>query len=131
MKQEVTMKIRIGSATVELAVTLPVLVLFFFSTVEISSRMHLKQTATSTAYEAARRVTAIGGGDSDGKAVANSVLSARNISNAEVTFLPGSFDCIRGTEVTVVVEIPFENNLPFGTLFSGSSVKSSVTFIKQ
>jgi Flp pilus assembly protein TadG len=44
---------RVGTATVELAFCLPILVLIAWSTVELNASMYLKQTLTSAAHEGA------------------------------------------------------------------------------
>lgn len=119
-----------GVATVELAVTLPLMLFFFLASVEISSRVNLKQSATAAAYESARRASANGGTKGDALSAFHDVVDVRGIQNAQVDFVPNS-NWTRGQTISVTVRIPITNNLWIDSMFGGEDIRSTVVFVRQ
>ena len=100
--------LRRGTATVEAAVCLPVLMVLVFASIEAANAIFLKQTVTMAAYEGA-----VTGGRPDGQSASviqrcQSVLQARDIQSFDVSVDPPSLstDTPAGTPVAVTVTIP-------------------------
>lgn len=86
----------------ELAVSLPVLTMLVFGSIEACNMIFLRQGMTSAAYEAGRVAIRADATDSQVAASAEEVLTARGISNGEVSTAPSSIeDMDRGTPFTV------------------------------
>lgn len=101
-------RLRSGTATVEAAVCLPVLLLLVFGAVEASNAIYLKQTATMAAYEAAAFGARDGGTAFSARNRCRIMLEARDISTFDVSVTPESLssDTPAGTQVTVTVTVP-------------------------
>jgi len=123
-------KKRTGVATVEMAITLPLMLFFFLASVEISSRVNLKQSATAAAYESARRASANGGTKGDAISAFNDVATVRGINNAQIQFQPDS-NWTRGQPIAVTVRVPITNNLWIDNMFGGQDIQSTVVFVRQ
>ena len=122
---------RRGTATVELAICLPVMMLITLGTIETTNAIYLKQTLTSIAYEGARLASGTGGTTSDAEGLCGQLLSARNIHGATVTctrILPST---LPGTPITVTVSASADNN-SIGTLkyFRNTWLNSSASMPK-
>ena len=111
--RRLTKRSRRGSATVELAVCMPLLMLFICGGIEMCQRIMLRQTATLTAYEglrlAVRRYTTT----AMVKARCEMILSDRGVKNATVVISPSPIETqVRNTPITINVTIPWEGNSP-------------------
>lgn len=113
---------RSGAATVELAILLPLLVFIVFGSIEITSRLFLRQTAAVTAYEgvrlAARRTI-----DADSvRQRCLQILEDRRVSNATVEIAPASTaEVPTGGLIQVRIIIPYAGNTPMAATFPGGS----------
>lgn len=113
---------RSGAATVELAILLPLLVFIVFGSLEITSRLFLRQTAAVTAYEgvrlAARRTI-------DAETVRNrcmQLLEDRRVTGATIEITPESTaEVPTGGLIQVRVIIPYAGNTPMAATFPGGS----------
>jgi Flp pilus assembly protein TadG len=102
---------RKGTAVVELAVCLPVLVVMALGFIEATNAIFLQERLTSAAYEGARRVTSPGKASSDGISAATSVLTQFSIAGGTVTITPTvTTSTTTGTQVTVSVSAPLASN---------------------
>ncbi|MBX3445050.1 MAG: pilus assembly protein [Planctomyces sp.] len=102
---------RRGLAVVELAISLPLLLMLTFATIEASNAIYLKQSLTLAAYEAARTATGPGGTEDDGQLRADEILGARNIRNSSVSFSPRlTANLPTGTAITITVSAPSNSN---------------------
>lgn len=126
---------RQGVATVEVAICLPVLLVFTLATMDLCSLLFLKETATIAAYEAARQ--GVGKGRTDAFAIARGeeFLNDRGIvfQGGAITVGSPSFDTAAALEnVTVTVALPCDGNLIApGGLYGGWNVTAQVTMRKE
>jgi Flp pilus assembly protein TadG len=101
--------VRRGATTVEVALILPVLLLFVFASFEFSRLNMLKHLAGAAAYEGAREGIVIGATADDVAARVNAILASGGVYDADITTTPSTLS-ISTTEVIVQVTIPVEGN---------------------
>jgi Flp pilus assembly protein TadG len=102
---------RAGVAAVEFAVCLPLMMLITFGAIEAANGIYLKQIATQVAYEAARVASTPGCTDADARSVAEQILSARKVKDAQVVISPQvTAKTQSGTEIMVTVTAPSNSN---------------------
>ncbi len=125
--------IRSGIAVVEFAVSIPILVIVVFGSIEACNAIYLKQAATAAAYEAVRVSTGTGGTKVAGQIRAQEIISARTISGATVQFTPDlESTWRRGTRVSCQVRVPASNNLGgINMFFTGKDLQSTIVMVKQ
>jgi Flp pilus assembly protein TadG len=124
---------RRGVATIETAVTLPLLALLTFGSIELSNMMFLRQSMSIAAYEGGRSATRPGGSQGLAQTKIQEILSARGVTSYSVQFNPAITTATpRGTMIQVTVSTPTTSisYAPF-RLFSGSTVSSSTTMVRQ
>ncbi len=124
---------RSGIAAVELAVCLPVLVVFTFASIELCSAIYLRQSLTIAAYEGNRVACHPQGDTATARAAANRILSERRIRNGTITLTPANIDSVAdGSNITVNVSAPAGLNslLQFG-LFGSKQVVAECTMRKE
>lgn len=99
---------RRGTATVEAAVCLPVVLLLLFGSMEAANAVFLKQTATVAAYEGAATGSHADSTSASVRERCRTVLEARNISQFRVDVYPPSLSeqTPTGTPVYIRVTIP-------------------------
>ena len=98
---------RRGVAATETALTLPLLVLIVFGSIEIANGVFLKQSLTIAAYEGARTLSKTGVTSAQGEARVDEVLTERSIADYDVSITPTvTANTPRGTELTVTVSAP-------------------------
>jgi hypothetical protein len=138
-QQEVMTGIRIrrsrraATATVELAVCLPMIVLVTFGGIEGASMIFTKQALVTSAYEGIKVAVHPNATEADVVAATEAVLSERLLHAATVQIEPSDFwDLDRGQPVTVIVSAPGDTNsvFPFGP-FSGRTLSASATMVKE
>jgi len=122
-----------GIAAVELALTLPILVTFVFSSIEVSNLIFLRQALLSSSYEAARVSIRNNATNASATASANAVLAARGISGATVAFNPSDVATVsRGTPITVTVTAPSDSFSIVPILdLSNASLSVSMNMVKE
>jgi len=102
---------RKGTASVELALCLPILVVIALGSIEATNAIFLKDRLTSAAYEGARSATTPGQTSTGATTAANAVLTQFGISGAQVTITPAvTTTTASGTQVTVSVTAPLSSN---------------------
>ena len=100
-------KKRRGSAVVESAILLPVLVLLVFAAIEASNAIFLRQSLTVAAFETASVAALTNSSETVARARCAEVLAARNVTEHTVTFTPTIDATISaGTPIEVEVEAP-------------------------
>ncbi|MBX3421215.1 MAG: pilus assembly protein [Pirellulaceae bacterium] len=120
---------RRGAATIETAVTLPVLVLLVFGSIEIANGVFLKQTLTVAAYEGARVATRPGATRAQARQRVQEILAARNVNNRTITISPAvDANTSRGTRVTVTVSSNGSSQSfnPLGLFMQRTLTKSAI-----
>lgn len=123
---------RRGSAMVELAICLPLVVLLAISAIEISSKIFLQETLTQAAYEGALVAARQGGSSAKAQASVAAVLNSRNVKDFSVSFSPDVATAAPGTQISITVAAPVNSNslLP-GQLYPRSNLNASLTFVKE
>lgn len=114
---------RRGTATVELAICLPVLVTLVFGAIEAANAIYLKQALTEAAYEAARSATASGGSQATAEKRFNEIVTARRLVGTTLAFSPPvSSSTPAGTLIEVTVTAPASANSYAPDLFFTNSI---------
>ena len=108
---------RRGAVTVEMAMTLPVLLLILFGAYEFAKAHFLMHTVQAASYEGARTGMVLGGTADEAIAAAETVVRAAGARNVTVTVEPE--DLSTDSEfVRVTVVVPLEGNMPFMRFFN-------------
>lgn len=126
---------RAATASVEVAICLPVLMTLTLATIDLCSLFFLKETVSIAAYEGARRGINRGGTTAAATARVQEVLDERGITYGGnvVTFNGKNFNNAETLEhVTLVVTVPAAGNLlaPAG-LYGDLVLSSQVTMRKE
>jgi len=101
---------RRGTAVVETAIMLPIIIVLLFTSIELANGIFLKQAVTIAAYEGARSATRPGGANANAIERIGEVLTARSVSDYTVTISPAVTALTpRGTEVSVTVRADASN----------------------
>jgi len=128
---------RTGTATVELALCLPVLVVLAFGMIETCNVMFVRTRMLSAAYEACRLATRPATSSAPVATAAqvttycNTLLTQLHVNGATVTVSPNPLTSIvPQTLVTVSVTAPLSQNTATSiVLSSGMTISASVTLI--
>lgn len=125
--------LRRGAAVVELAVTVPLLLILAFGTLEATTAIHLRQSLEVCAYEGARVALLPGTTSSNVQAACESMLLDRGVSNATVQVTPSNFSGRPyGTEINVEISTTMANNSPIPMLvLRNKTIVGSVTMMKE
>ena len=123
---------RTGTAAVELALCMPIMVVVVFGTIEACNSIFLKETATSAAYEASKICTGTGGTEYAARLRVDEILSSSEIVEGVLVFDPPLFESWeRGKLITATVSIPTSNNLGGIKMFyDGHVLPGRVTMVK-
>lgn len=97
---------RTAAAVVEFAITLPVVTILVFGSIEIANGIFLKQAVSEAAYEGARAAARPSGTQASAQARIREVLASRGINNETITITPNPNSAARGTKLTLTVSIP-------------------------
>lgn len=125
---------RRGTATVELAICLPLLVMLIFGGMEAANGIFLKQALTSAAYESAKMASTVGYTHIEAEARALEVLTSRGLQNAQIEIDPPiTASTPLGTPITVTVSAPADLNAisPMVIHTSETSVKARVVMVRN
>lgn len=102
---------RSGSATVELAICLPLILLITLGAIEAANSIYLKQIMTQAAYEGGRVVSSPGGTEAAACARAQEILDARRIDATSIQIQPTVTALTpSGTEIVISVSAPSNSN---------------------
>ncbi|KAA5540397.1 pilus assembly protein [Roseiconus nitratireducens] len=124
---------RRGSAAVEFAVCLPVIVLLIFGSIEASAFIFLKQTLNVAGYEAVREACKSGGTSTEAMARAEAILGSRRVADYDVRFPAGDITMIpRGEPVVCEVSAPTQSNSPLaGQFVKNRTLTARVVMLKE
>lgn len=139
---------RSGAAAVELAVSLPVLVLLLFGTIESCTMIFLQQSLEIAAYEGARVAILPKVSETDVRATINQILATRRVRDANVSLtvlrhsdtgggwenqaFPNYQEAPYGSYIRVDVAAPCRSNAVFNLQFFGErQLTGSVAFMKE
>jgi Flp pilus assembly protein TadG len=128
---------RRGLATVELALCLPMLLIFALGTTEVCNWMHVRQRAMTAVYDGVRYATRP---TTSGRQAATSaqviarcqnLLDQLDVNGATVTVSPSNLTNIMPeTQVTVTIVVPMaQNSMSAYVLNSSSNVTATATMI--
>jgi len=124
---------RNGSAAVELAICLPVILLVVSGAIEGANFAFLRQTLAQSAYEGVKVTVRRGSNPEDGLAAARRVTEARQVRDATFQFVPADpRQAAPGTPVTLIVSAPGDSNslMPVGP-FSGRTITIRATMARE
>jgi len=123
---------RPGTAAVEFAVCLPVLVLLVFGSIEASSFIFLKQSLHVACYEGVREACKTGATDAGSRAKATLILDSRQVNGYEIQFPSGVEGIARGEQVSCEVSAPTGPNSPLaGEFLSNRVLTARVVMLKE
>lgn len=124
---------RKGVAVVELAVSVPVIVLIVFASLEGANMLYVRQAVVQSAYEAAKAAAKSRGSESAGRGLATSILASRNITKSNIQFAPSGIDNLApGTPFTVTVSVPSDSrSITRAGPFRGLNIQVQATMLKE
>ena len=105
----------------ELLITLPVLILIIFGSIEATNLLYLQQAVTESAYDGAVRGSRIGATEADVQNSVTALLAARNISTTLIEVRQGATpveDLPSGDLFNVFIKIDTSSHLVSPTLFA-------------
>ncbi|MFN9721151.1 MAG: TadE/TadG family type IV pilus assembly protein [Planctomycetota bacterium] len=123
---------RLGTAAMETAIALPLLVMVVFGSIEIANAVFLRQSVNMAAYEAAKVITRPGDNEALARTRCQEILSVRKVSTFTLTFSPTvTTATARGTQVTVTLVAP-ASNLSYGPVqfMSGRTISCTVVMVR-
>jgi Flp pilus assembly protein TadG len=124
----------IGTATVEFALTIPILVLLTLGMVEISQAVLTKQLLVNAARDGARSATLEGASSQQITTSVQEFLSGASISNASVSISPLPLTLAQGGDpVSVTVSVPFSSIswLPSPMFMGGIDLSATVVMRRE
>lgn len=130
-KESVPNKRKRGAAAVEMAVTLPILILFFFAQFELVRLNNIRNSVYMSAYEGAREGLVPGATASDVTAKVNNILGAVGAINPTITVNPSTITS-ETDRVSVTVSVPLDSNAWTIPLFaSGKTITATVELVRE
>lgn len=123
---------RRGAAALETAVSLPLLLILVFGSLELANAVFMKQSLNMAAYEAARVVTRPGNHRTLAQTRCQEIMNIRKVTNYTLTFSPPVPElALRGAEITVTVQAP-ASNLSYGPMrfMTGKTVTAVVRMVR-
>ena len=126
-------KARKGTATVELAVCLPMLVTIFLAAIQAADIIFLKQTVCVAGYEAARVAIQRKGSSSQALTAGSAVMNARKVKGYNITFNPSDVSKVaRGQYVNVIVDVPTNSNTVLPSMLQlKKNLSVTTTMVKE
>ena len=112
-----TAKQRNGAVVVEMALTLPILLLILFAAYEFGRANMLRHAASAAAYEGARVGIIPGATSQDVIDATEFVLSSVGTKNASITVEPANITS-ETSQVKVTVNLSMRDNTFFGRIFT-------------
>jgi Flp pilus assembly protein TadG len=126
-----SLKRRSATTTVEFAVTLPLVLLLFFGSIEFGRVNMLRHSAAQAAYEGARRGIVPGATADDVRAAATEILNSTFASSYTITVTPSTITR-HTTEVTVNISLPLaSNSWVVPQYFAGATLSRSFTLQRE
>lgn len=112
---------RRGVTAVEMALTLPVLILLIFGAYELSRANMMKHTAEAATYEAARVAIVPGAQTAEVESVARQVLATAGIGNADIQIEPANLQTPSDL-VSVTISVDYGENTILAPFFMDNRV---------
>ncbi|MCA9061465.1 MAG: pilus assembly protein [Planctomycetaceae bacterium] len=131
--RQTTQPLRSGLATLEAAVTLPLLLLLVFASIDMANVVYLKQSLNISAYEGATTASKPGGTATLARTRAQEVLTARNITGATIQITPTVVPTTSaGGMIIVTVRAPVNRVLvsPFHFFADDAQISSEVRMVR-
>ena len=124
---------RRGTAVVEAAVCLPVIVLLVFASIECCSMIFLDQALYVASYEGIRKAVHPHATNEEVIERCNEILVARDVAGVTCTLDPADIEGLdRGVNISVTVSAPCDDNRIMPSWFFGGRVLStSITMVKE
>lgn len=124
---------RCGTAAVEFAVCLPVIVLLVFGSIEASAFIFLKQALTVASYEGIREAASVNGTTASATAKAQAILDSRQVNDFTIAFPSGTPESrVRGEQVACAVTAPTQTNSPLaGQFITNQVLTAQVVMLKE
>lgn len=123
---------RFGSATVEMALSLPLLITLVFGAMEMANAVFLRQSMNMAAYEAAKVITRPGSNEALARTRCQEILTLRKVTSYTLTFSPAVTSTTpKGTQVAVTLSLP-ATNLSYGPLrfLTGKTFTCTVVMVR-
>lgn len=123
---------RSGTAVLEMAVSLPLLITLVFGAMEMANAVFLRQSMNMAAYEAAKVITRPGSNEALARTRCQEIMTIRKVSTYTLTFSPTVTTATpRGTQVTVTLSAP-ASNLSYGPLqfMTGRTLSTTVVMVR-
>lgn len=123
---------RRGSATVELAVCLPVILLLIAGAIEGANFAFLRQTLAQSAYEGIKVAVRRNSTPAQGLQAAQRITQQRNVQGVTFQFQPDPATAAPGSPVTLIVTAPGDANsqFPIGP-FSNRTISVRATMARE
>ena len=122
---------RSGVVATEFAITLPIVLLFFFAAFEVCRFSMLVHTVDNAVYEGARRGVIPGATAAECRAEAQQILATLGIRSANISVSPANITAST-PQITVDITVPFgENSFVPAHFFQGAAVQRSLTMIRE
>jgi hypothetical protein len=126
------MRNRLGTAAVELAVCLPVLILVVFGSLAATSAIFFRTAVVQSTYETLKEAVRFRGDMDTALARGNAVLSFRNLTPTSFVFDPPNVaEQERGTPITLTVTAEAEGNIFTFGAFAGRQIVVQSTMSKE
>ena len=114
---------------VEMALVLPLIMLFFTAMFELSRVLMLQHAADTAAYEGARAAMVLGATSSEAQQTAQQMIDAAGLSMSTIEVTPSVIE-EQTSIITVRVEIPVApNSWIVPTFFSAATARSEVSLL--
>ena len=123
---------RSGTAVLEMAVSLPLLITLVFGGMEMANAVFLRQSMNMAAYEAAKVITRPGSNEALARTRCQEIMTVRKVSTYTLTFSPTvTTATARGTQVTVTLSAP-ASNLSYGPMqfMTGTTLSTTVVMVR-
>lgn len=118
---------RLGGATVEFALAVPIIFAMFFGAVELTRLNFIRQSASNACYEGARKVIVPGGTASDANTAATTLLTNLGCGTGATASTTTT-----STTVTITVTIPVaKNSWGVSWFFPNTNVVQTLTLSKE
>jgi Flp pilus assembly protein TadG len=123
---------RKGAAIVEFAVTLPIILLIVFATIELCCCYSIQQALKVAAYQGCRVGLSSESTQEIVERQTKFVLEARKINDFSISISQDPTQLTQGEFLTVQVNAPTETNLPFTNWIVGSrNLSASVSMMTE
>jgi len=125
-------KQRRGTATVELAVCLPVMVILVLGAIECTTMIFVEQSLHVVGYETARSAILPTATNSEVQLRLNEVIAERKLNGASVQISPSDIEVLDpGTHITVTVTAPAADNAVFPLKFFSGDLDAVSVMSKE